>query len=376
MTILNHLGPSFCSILSANLSKKVISNRLQFHITSNSFIHPSQLEGLKFKSTTDVGIALMHIIHLGQVKNLLTSTLAFDITQFFPSLNHHFLTLILRKVGFDFHIANFFSNYLIERKTNYFWNGFTSPSLDVNVGVDQGSALSPILLALYLSPFLYILEKHLKILKIPISILSFVDDGLLLLQSKSFSISNSYLFCNYNIAVILLSKFGLIVEHLKTEVFHFTRSQGSFNPPPLDLSPIGGPIFYLKESWKYLRFIFDRKLTFHQHINFYLNKVMSMVKCIKILGNSNCGLIPNQKRFLYRSCVLLIMLYCFQLWYYNRAPLSYSLKILGKMQRKAALQILGVFKMLPILNIKAIVGLIPINLYLQKLGGRSQLRIY
>jgi len=292
---------------------------------------------LKFKSTTDAGIALMHIICLGWVKSLLTSTLAFDITQFFPSLNHHFLTLILRKAGFDFHIANFFSNYLIGRKTNYFWNGFTSPSLDVNVGVDQGSALFPILLALYLSPFLYILEKHLKILKIPISILLFVDDGLLLLQSKSFSISNSYLFCNYNIAAILLSKFGLIVEHLKTEVFHFTRSQESFNPPPLDLSPIGGPIFHLKESWKYLRFIFDRKLTFHQHINFYLNKVMSMVKCMKILGNSNCGLIPNQKCLLYRSCVLLIVLYCFQLWYYNHAPLSYPLKILGKMQRKAAL---------------------------------------
>ena len=155
------------------LIEKVIGNRLQFHVTSNSFIYPSQLGGLKFKSTTDAGVVLTYIICLGWIKNLSTSTLAFDITQFFPSLNHHFLTLILRKVGFDFCIANFFLNYLIGRKTNYFWNGFTSPSLDVNVGVGQGSALSPILSALYLSPFLYILEKHLKILKIPISV-SFV----------------------------------------------------------------------------------------------------------------------------------------------------------------------------------------------------------
>jgi len=166
------------------LIEKVIGNRLQFHVTSNSFIHPSQLGSLKFKSTTDAGVALTYIICLGWVKNLSTSTLVFDITQFFPSLNYHFLTLILRKVGFELRIANFFLNYLIGRKTNYFWNGFTSPSLDVNVGAGQGSALSPILSALYLSPFLYILEKHLKILKILISILSFVDDGLLLLQSK------------------------------------------------------------------------------------------------------------------------------------------------------------------------------------------------
>jgi len=48
----------------------------------------------------------------------------------------------------------------------------------------------------------------------------------------------------------------------------------------------------------------------------------------------------------------------------------------GEMQRRAALWILGAFKTLPILGIEAIVGLIPINLHLQKLGGRSQLRMY
>jgi len=49
---------------------------------------------------------------------------------------------------------------------------------DVNVGVGQGSALSPILSTLYLSPFLYILENRFKNLKIPTSILSFIDDSL------------------------------------------------------------------------------------------------------------------------------------------------------------------------------------------------------
>ena len=140
-------------------------------------------------------------------------------------------------------------------------------SLDVNVGVGQGSALSPILSALYLLSFLYILEKCLKILKIPISILLFINDSLLLLQNKLFSIFNFYLFCSYNIVINLLSKFRFIVEHLKTEVFHFTRSQETFNPPPLNLSPIGGPILHPKELWKYLGFIFNSKLTFYQHIN-------------------------------------------------------------------------------------------------------------
>ena len=39
--------------------------------------------------------------------------------------------------------------------------------------------------------------------------------------------------------------------------------------PPLDLSSIEGFVLTPKNSWKYLDFIFDRKLSFYQHIDFY-----------------------------------------------------------------------------------------------------------
>jgi len=84
--------------------------------------------------------------------------------------------------------------------------------------VEQGSALSPILSALYLVPVLHILEKHLKTLNILISILYFVDDGLIVVQSKTLTILNSFLFCSYNIASFLLEKFCLIIEHRKTKI--------------------------------------------------------------------------------------------------------------------------------------------------------------
>ena len=46
------------------------------------------------------------------------------------------------------------------------------------------------------------------------------------------------------------------------------------------------------------------------------------------------------------------------------------------MQRRAALWIVGIFKMSPLLDVEAIASLISINLYLQKLGGKSQLRAH
>ena len=174
------------------------------------------------------------------------------------------------------------------------WNDFSSPEFDINVGVGQGSALSSILSSLYLFPFLYILENRLKNLRIPVSILSFVDDGLIIAQNKSFNISNSQLFCSYNVLTKLLDSFGLIIEHLKTEIFYFSRSQGVFNSPPLNLSPIGGLTLRPKDSWRYLGFIFDRKLSFHKHIDFYTNKAISTVKCMKLLGNSARDINPLQ----------------------------------------------------------------------------------
>jgi len=230
--------------------------------------------------------------------------------------------------------------------------------------VGQGSALSPILSALYLSLFFHIFKKRIKNLDLKISMLSFVDDDLLITQSKSFHLSNTHLFSSYNVALTLLSKFGLQVEHSKTKVFHFSRAYSAFNPPPLDLSPIGCPLLIPKDTWKYLGFIFDRKLCFHKYIDYYTNKAISMVKCMKIISNSTRGLIPQQKRLLYRSYALPIALYSFQLWFYSKAPLSYPLNSLGKLQRRAATWILGAFKTSPLYGIEAITGLIPIHLHL------------
>ena len=196
-------------------------------------------------------------------------------------------------------MSSFFANYLVKRKANYVWNDLQSSDFEVNIGVGQGSALSSILSALYLTPFLYILEKCLKNLKIPISILSFMDNSLIIAQNKSIDILNAHLFYSYNILSKLLVDFSLVIKHGKTEVFHFNRLHGIFNPPPLDLSSIGGLSLCPRDTWKYLGFFFDRKLMFYQHINYYLNKAMSIVKCMKLLGNSSRGISPIQKCQLY-----------------------------------------------------------------------------
>lgn len=94
-----------------------------------------------------------------------------------------------------------------------------------------------------------------------------------------------------------------------------------------------------------------------------------------MLRNSSRELIPFQKYLLYRTCILFITLYNFPLWYYNKASLAYLLQELRKIQPRAAIQILGAFHTSPSISIESIASIILIHLYLQKLGGRFQLRM-
>jgi len=84
---------------------------------------------------------------------------AFDIAQFFLSLNHSILTAVFQHSGFADCLADFFSDYLVGRSTQYSWNSFLSDACDMDVGVEQGSALSLILSALYIVSLLHLFQQ-------------------------------------------------------------------------------------------------------------------------------------------------------------------------------------------------------------------------
>jgi len=111
------------------------------------------------------------------------------------------------------------------------------PAFNTNVGVNQGSALSPILSTIYLTLVIKTFKKRIKNLKenIPTDILSFMDDSLLISQKKSYSLSFSFLLCSYNIMSKILIDAGLVMEHSKTKLFHFTRAR--YPPTPLSTYP-------------------------------------------------------------------------------------------------------------------------------------------
>ncbi len=93
IVLLNTLG---------KLIEKMIANRCQFDMIDLDLVHPNQFGGvMRQRSTEDAGAYLTHLVRAGWARGLKTSVIAFDIAQFFPSLNHEFLLTAMRKQGFS-----------------------------------------------------------------------------------------------------------------------------------------------------------------------------------------------------------------------------------------------------------------------------------
>ncbi|PPQ94318.1 hypothetical protein CVT25_005041 [Psilocybe cyanescens] len=148
----------------------------------------------------------------------------------------------------------------------YAWDDFISDLRQADVGVGQGGALSLVLSALYLTLIMRLFE--LDPLTCGCFLLSYVNDGTLVVQSKFLLDNCEALKRAYGVIFKLFKKFGLALEHDKSEVFHFDRSHSKDNPP-VDLGYAlytGATPLKPKLYWRYLGFYFDRKLTFTEHV--------------------------------------------------------------------------------------------------------------
>jgi hypothetical protein len=162
------------------------------------------------------------------------------------------------------------------------WNSLLSPLFDVMVGVGQGSALSPVLSALYIAPAMHSFSSRTQ--NLGCIILSYVDNSTIIVQLKSLLDNLVPLKEVYWVINDILSSFGLVLKHDKSEVFYFTRT-GKDIPPPLAL---GNDILLTPKSvWRYLGFYFDKTLSFKEHVCYYSTKAFSTVLAMRMLGNSN-----------------------------------------------------------------------------------------
>ena len=314
------------------LCERMLAERLHFDCNALQLLHPNQMGGCKQRSTIDAAVALTHHIRAGWKNRLVTGCLAFDVAQFFPSMQHDLLIQILARYGFDPAYQAFFRSYLADRSTRFVWGSRTSDRTFAapGVGAGQGSALSPILTNIYISPALHVVCPIATDSPPRAPLTFYVDDGLIVGTAATTLDVHNRLRDTYELCATQLTRLGLFIEDAKTDYCHFPPPRPRVTTPehprlvwwsefqaaaPLTL---GNRSISPSDVWRYLGVLFDPGLTFVPHIKRYAQSASNTVRAMLCLGNSERGLSPRQKRRLYISCVLPVMTYGCQVWFHAR----------------------------------------------------------
>jgi hypothetical protein len=146
-----------------------------------------------------------------------------------------------------------------------------------DVGVGQGSAISPVLSALYLM----LITRLFRASEIghETDLMTYVDNGTIITQSREIKDNLPLLKSAYSWLYWAFTALGLVLEHDKSEGFHFSWSR-DFRPPPIDLgyTPFTRDTPLIpKMTWRYLGFFFNCKLTFREHARFYTTRAFTTV---------------------------------------------------------------------------------------------------
>lgn len=304
-------------------------------------------------------------------------------------MNHGIMTQILKKQGFHPTVCAFFEDYLIDRQTQFFFNGCLMDPTDFTVGVGQGSALSPTLSGLYIAPILHkwapIHDRQFG----NVGLQFFVDDGLISVAGPPPPKTSPYTQLQVNNSIIAhifhdlardMNRMGLGIEVDKLELMHFTqptRSKCKSLEPDLVIELDSTLVRVTpKTKMRYLGFFLDPALTFRDHVKFYATKACSTVASFRMLGNSVRGFSPVNKRRLYIANVLSLMTYGAQLWWHpSWKGKIWAAKALQQAQNRAARWITGCFRTTPIGAMEMAAGLIPIRHQINRYMQRAALRV-
>lgn len=149
---------------------KILSKALFFKLQPDmpKFIGRDQTCGIKGRSLRD-NLALARDIYLfAQDRKLSLAILGLDLEKAFDSIDHCYLHILLKRLGFSQSICAWINLLYTDCQSRVLVNNYLSAPFDICSGVRQGCSLSPLLFILAIEPLACALRQNPEIKGFPI----------------------------------------------------------------------------------------------------------------------------------------------------------------------------------------------------------------
>ena len=280
-----NLRPTSLTSYLGKVYEKIMVYRLVTYLVRLQLLEPVHFAYLSGRSTTDCMVYMVDRIMRNMNKRLKTHAVYFDFSSAFDTVQ---LPMLLWKLEHEYFISGRFleslSGFLTKRRSAVKINNTVSDWKQDIVGVPQGGALSPILFLIYVDRLG--LVNNIKGLNFGI----FADDLAIFTSVQDKKIAQRILQDGVLFVQWYTLQHGLFLNHTKTQYKMFQKQRKVQNTDKLDLYLSGylNTIFnqvprkpdlqlkYEEGPVKYLGIWLDTRLTFKDHVEKMIKKVMGI----------------------------------------------------------------------------------------------------
>lgn len=251
----------------AKLLEKLLHKRLYSFLADSNFFSNCQCGFRPLLGVENSIDKLLQYTYNSFNGNKFVLTIFYDLCKAFDTIDHGLLLDKLKGAGLSSKPLKLMTDYLSNRSQRCIVNNIISNSNKIICGVPQGSTLGPLLFIIYINDMV----NYIKNVEISL----YADDTAFYLASNNISHLNSELsiaamkfkeWCDLNKLTVNYnkSKVLLLSSHTakKTKLI---RSQINVNIHGFSLSVV--------KEYKYLGFILDERLLYHDHLEMIKHKI-------------------------------------------------------------------------------------------------------
>ena len=250
----------------SKIYEKIIYNHIINFLTINCILYDKQFGFRKGHATNHAIITLVDKVTRALDTGKVVVGVYLDLRKAFDTVPHTPLLDKLHRMGIRGNLHCLIKNYLEDRAQFVNYNGHTSKTQPIKIGVPQGSILGPLFFICFMNDF----SKSSQLL---FSIL-FADDTTVLLEGKEYEGLIMALNNELHKVSIWLDANKLSINTKKTHFMVFHRSRIKTNDVNVIMQQ---NIVERVNSTKFLGLIIDDKLKWHEHIQQITHKIARSV---------------------------------------------------------------------------------------------------
>jgi ribonuclease HI len=273
------------------LMERLVTDRLTWFLEKRGLLHKNQCGFRKNRSTIDHIAKLQDYINRNLRVGHHTLAVFIDFEKAYDMVWHEGLLLKLVKCGLKGRILTFIKNFLKNRTFQVKIGSILSHIEKLINGTPQGSVISPIL-------FLVVINDMLNQLSTVENSL-FADDCSIFRAGTSIPFLEKQLQHALDELQAWCLEWGFKISHSKTSVVLFSNVTVY---PEIKLY-VDQKLLPTATEFKFLGVIFDRKLTWSQHIDYIADKCKKRLNILKAISSQNWGASKKTLLLLYKSLI-------------------------------------------------------------------------